>query len=1002
MSSPKLNLPMLNPYLLGEIISSHDGVSCYPAIRRGTDEKYIVKVISIPASQSKVDALLLAGALADKDAALDYFMTLSKDLLNQTDILRNLSQQEGFVPYLEGQIMPMEGDVGYHVYLLGSYKQSLERIFRTDVMTHADVTNLGLDLCAALAACRRTGYLYVDLKPGNIFRDPEQGFRIGDVGFIALSSLKYASLPVKYRSSYTAPELTDDMAVVNTTADIYALGLVLYQAYNGGVLPFEGAAPAQILPPPIYADYEMAEIILKACHPDPKQRWQEPTKMAHALIEYLQTYGAPETPIIPPVMEHNDAEEEVPEEEPFLPEADPQELQQEMDDLENADPDELAFLSGLVSDETAPSEENTADVPDAVMTEELSEMFAQADELISHALPEPPVAPDPIFAPMPSPIVLEDAQEPAAEEVAQEAEPVEEMVETVSEPATEELEAAQETPIPAETEIPVPLEKKEKPVKVKKSAAAPTPASKKKAQGKDDTKPAYTFHWKIAVAAVAMLLLMIGCFLVKDYFDNQYLLQVDDLVLTYENDTLTVQVISQIDDSLLSVSCTDSYGNSLTSPVVNGIATFTNLKPGTYYTVKVEVSGHHELAGTIYDNLATPAQTQIHSFTASIGPQDCSVALNFTVIGPETGNWIVVCSAEGVEEKRVAFTGRSVVVTGLVEGAHYTFTLTSPDELYIAGKTQTDFLVTKILFAQDLEITNCGGGSLTAQWKQPEGYTVKEWQVRCYNESGYNVTVTTSDLSYTFTELDHSSRCTVEVTAVGMNQSVSTSISADPVTITDFQCDATTTGILVVNWSYESMNVVESWVLHYSVNGTVYSVALTDATTCLNISASGSYQFFIQAAAGQDVLNRTHSFEVEAPALFEGYGIGVADLNVMPVLVPDGATPNLNDFGADDYRTAFATGEQAGTLLTANLRPVDSEDLVLVDVMIYDENGQIVSHTSKEMLWKDMWSGSKCLICATQLPENPGAYTLQIFFNGAFVCQQDITIQAPIADEPAQ
>ena len=157
MSSPKLNLPMLSPFLLGEVMSSHDGVSCYPAIRRGTDEKYIVKVISIPASQSKLDALLLAGALSGKDAALEYFMSLSQDVLSQTDILRKLSHQEGFVPDLDGQIQPMEGDVGYHVYLLGTYKQSLERILRTDVMTHADVANLGLDLCAALAASRRTG-----------------------------------------------------------------------------------------------------------------------------------------------------------------------------------------------------------------------------------------------------------------------------------------------------------------------------------------------------------------------------------------------------------------------------------------------------------------------------------------------------------------------------------------------------------------------------------------------------------------------------------------------------------------------------------------------------------------------------------------------------------------------------------------------------------------------------------------------------------------------------
>ena len=88
MSSPKLNLPMLSNFLLGEVMSSHDGVSCYPAIRRGTDEKYILKVLSIPASQSKLDALLLTGAMASKEAALEYkAITSSKTSFSTVSIL---------------------------------------------------------------------------------------------------------------------------------------------------------------------------------------------------------------------------------------------------------------------------------------------------------------------------------------------------------------------------------------------------------------------------------------------------------------------------------------------------------------------------------------------------------------------------------------------------------------------------------------------------------------------------------------------------------------------------------------------------------------------------------------------------------------------------------------------------------------------------------------------------------------------------------------------------
>ena len=97
----------------------------------------------------------------------------------------------------------------------------------------------------------------MDLKPANVFYSEAQGYRIGDIGFASLASLPYSSLPVQYRSTYTAPELLDEMAVLNSTVDVYALGLILYQAYNGGVLP--NIAPGTLLPTPSYADYELAE-----------------------------------------------------------------------------------------------------------------------------------------------------------------------------------------------------------------------------------------------------------------------------------------------------------------------------------------------------------------------------------------------------------------------------------------------------------------------------------------------------------------------------------------------------------------------------------------------------------------------------------------------------------------------------------------------------------------------------------------------------------------------
>ena len=167
---------------------------------------------------------------------------------------------------------------------------------RTPV-THLQAVNLGLDLCAALAICRRAGMMYVDLKPTNIFMSEGKEYRIGDLGFVKLDALKFTSMPEKYVSPYTAPELHDAMNSLNETADTYALGMLLYQIYNDGNLPFKDKAPAEVLPTPCNADYEIAEIIMKAVAPDPADRWNDPLEMGKALAAYLQRNTVNNTPI---------------------------------------------------------------------------------------------------------------------------------------------------------------------------------------------------------------------------------------------------------------------------------------------------------------------------------------------------------------------------------------------------------------------------------------------------------------------------------------------------------------------------------------------------------------------------------------------------------------------------------------------------------------------------------------------------------------------------------
>ena len=184
--------PLLDGFALGNPIREHNGIRCHPAIKENTDKKYIVKIISIPASQVQMDALLLAGAYKDPSDAMDYFRVQAEDVLKEAALLKNLSNLEGFLSYEGWQMEPISRQrLGYEVYLVGSYKRSLERYIRHHAVTHLEAINLGLDMCNALSVCRQAGALYVDLKPANIFLSDKKEYRIGDLGFLPMDTLRY-------------------------------------------------------------------------------------------------------------------------------------------------------------------------------------------------------------------------------------------------------------------------------------------------------------------------------------------------------------------------------------------------------------------------------------------------------------------------------------------------------------------------------------------------------------------------------------------------------------------------------------------------------------------------------------------------------------------------------------------------------------------------------------------------------------------------------------------
>ena len=81
------------------------------------------------------------------------------------------------------------------------------------------------------------------------------------------------------------------------------------------------------------------------------------------------------------------------------------------------------------------------------------------------------------------------------------------------------------------------------------------------------------------------------------FYENVDLQTIDSMNVDGDLEELVVGLVTDADHNLLSVSCTDTYGNTLNQRLENGRAVFTDLKPGTQYRLDVQIDGFHGLKG---------------------------------------------------------------------------------------------------------------------------------------------------------------------------------------------------------------------------------------------------------------------------------------------------------------------------------------------------------------------------------------------------------------------
>ena len=1017
MTEQKLVSPLLDGFQMGDPISSHDGVRCCPAIRENSDNKYIVKILSIPASQSQLDALLLAGAFQDAAGALEYFKDLADGVIKEIKLHQQLARLDGFVPCDAWQVVPMDDNqLGYEVYLLTPYHRTLERHLKKNPLTHLEAVNLGLDVCAALTASRQAGHLYVDLKPSNIFIASDREFLIGDLGFMSLDSLKYAALPTKYRSGYTAPEMQDALATISDTADVYALGLILYQVYNDGQLP--AAAEDGVMSAPANADYEMAAIILKACAADPAERWQDPAQMGQALVSYMQRNKVNDVPILPPDLTPAEPEVEEFEEEAEITEEELLEAEESMEEAPAEETEETPAEEEPVTEEPAEETVEAEEVP--------SEESEEAEEAPAEEAEEAPADEEEISEPAEEiqeteeaveteePDVTEESAEPETEEespVSEELAFIEALESDEADPAVETEETLENAEISEETaailaqadelaalEVPESVVVTAPQLPEEEAPEAEPVAEEEEDEDDDgedeidipiaipDLEPIKKTGKKWLITLIILALLAGAGYGGYYYYENYYLVPVESIVLDGGCEEITAEISVPMDENLLTAVCTDTYGNTVTSAVVNGKAHFLGLNPGSQYTVTLRTESFNQLVGNNTATFTTDQQTEIVSFTATTGAEDGDVILSFTVNGFDAQNWTVTYGREGKKPKTMDFTGHMVTIPGLSVGKEYTFELSAAEESDVAmvGETSLKFTASKVILAQNVGIGSFEEDALTIVWSAPEDAEVSGWTVRC-TADGYDETITTAESSAEFKGIETGKTYTFEILADGMTQSSRTEITATPLTISNVEAAMVNDYTLRVTWEFDGEAPAGGWAVRYAINGETIETLTSDtnAADLPLVIPGASYEITVQGVDTAAV--SSVSFETPAAPKFSG------NLSYSLCVTPSG--DNWTYANVKDYTTSFKA-DQSISMVVFSKKNMGTSGNTKVLYVVRNTEGKILPELCavQSVSNKSMWNSNYFYPTLPKTPSATGAYTLEIYFDGQLALSKDFKI----------
>lgn len=301
--SSKKNFFFHNTWEAESFIGAGNYGKVYKAVKVNHKDSSVsaIKSISLKKSKNEISRLLHKGKTI---LEIENEIQESIDsVLAEIELMKKFKGSSHIVLIDDYEIIKYPNILGVDIHIRMDLLQVLEDYYKNREITNHDIIKLGIDISYALKDLENAKIIHRDIKPGNIFVDQFGNYKLGDFGLAC--SFDKIDFTKKGTYYYIAPEIYHESSY-DKSVDVYSLGVILYQFFNYNRYPFYPVYPKKIfmkdrdlalfkkcngekISKPVYATDEEAKVILKMLEYDPKNRYQNLSKLISDLEKLLDS-----------------------------------------------------------------------------------------------------------------------------------------------------------------------------------------------------------------------------------------------------------------------------------------------------------------------------------------------------------------------------------------------------------------------------------------------------------------------------------------------------------------------------------------------------------------------------------------------------------------------------------------------------------------------------------------------------------------------------------------